>query len=129
MHTITAECADSSGVSGCTSSTVLTVNPAVLAATPNNWGRQYGAPNGPTHLDVSHWLDTGVQVVVGGTPGQVYQIQASDDLLHWTVLETVSAGPTGAIELPGRGGAHPPVSVLSRGAAIASARPRAAQSP
>lgn len=41
---------------------------------------------------------TGAQLTFAGTPGQVYQIQASVDLLHWTVLETVTATPTGVIQ-------------------------------
>jgi hypothetical protein len=55
-------------------------------------------PNGQLRLDVSQVSNTGAQLTVAGTPGQVYQIQASSDLIHWTTLETVTAAPTGAIE-------------------------------
>jgi hypothetical protein len=39
-----------------------------------------------------------VAITFAGTPGQAYQIQASADLDRWTVLETVTASPTGAIQ-------------------------------
>ena len=35
----------------------------------------------------------------GGTPDGVYQIQVSTDLIHWTLLDIVTASSTGIIEI------------------------------
>jgi hypothetical protein len=55
--------------------------------------------NGQLQLTVSQSSASGAQLVVGGTPGQAYRIQASVDLVHWTLLETVTAPPTGVIDI------------------------------
>ena len=56
-------------------------------------------PNGQLRLNITQAGATGAQLTVAGTPGQAYQIQASVDLLHWTVLETVTATATGVIQI------------------------------
>jgi len=56
-------------------------------------------PNGQLRLNASQVSNTGAQLTVAGTPGKVYQIEVSVDLVHWTVLETVTATPTGVIEI------------------------------
>lgn len=43
--------------------------------------------------------DEGARISMGGTPGRTYQIEASTDLLHWIVIDTVTATPTGIIEI------------------------------
>jgi MBG domain (YGX type)/Bacterial Ig-like domain (group 3)/Cadherin-like domain len=54
-------------------------------------------PPNQIQIDATNILTTGVQLTLAGTPGQVYQIQVSTDLLNWVFLETVRASPTGII--------------------------------
>jgi hypothetical protein len=48
-------------------------------------------------IDTADINTTGLQLTMGGTPGRVYQVQTSTDLRNWTLLETVTATPTGII--------------------------------
>jgi hypothetical protein len=54
-------------------------------------------PPNQIQIDASEIATTGVQLTLGGTPGQVYDVQVSTDLLNWSLLETVTASPTGII--------------------------------
>ena len=54
---------------------------------------------GEMFLDASGLQETGTQVVLAATPGQVYQMQVSSDLVHWTVLGTAAANATGVVEV------------------------------
>jgi hypothetical protein len=50
-------------------------------------------------IDASNLSGNGAQLTMGGTPGGVYQVQASTDLVNWTVIATVTASPTGIISV------------------------------
>ncbi len=49
-------------------------------------------------LDVSN-PEAGVKITMGGTPGQLYQVQASTNLVDWVVLTDVVASPAGYLEV------------------------------
>jgi hypothetical protein len=59
---------------------------------------QFLPPN-EVQINASKIASTGIQLTFSGTPDQVYQIQASTDLLNWVLLETVTATPTGIISV------------------------------
>jgi hypothetical protein len=59
---------------------------------------EFLSPN-QIQFDASNLATTGVQLTMGGMPGQVYQVQVSTDLLNWVLLETVTATPTGIISV------------------------------
>jgi hypothetical protein len=50
-------------------------------------------------LDASGMQDAGVELTMGGTPGQSYAIEASTDFVHWTVLSIETADSTGVIQI------------------------------
>ncbi len=54
-------------------------------------------PPNQLQIDVSQLSTTGVQLTLGGTPNAVYDVEVSTDLLNWSLLETVTASPTGII--------------------------------
>jgi hypothetical protein len=54
---------------------------------------------GACQIDVSDMAQSGADVKITGTAGQVYQIQVSTDLQVWTLLETVTATPLGIIAI------------------------------
>jgi hypothetical protein len=54
-------------------------------------------PPNDLQINASQITTNGVQLTLAGTPGQVYQVQVSSDLLNWVLLETVTATPTGII--------------------------------
>jgi hypothetical protein len=56
-------------------------------------------PPNQIQIDASQISTNGVQLTLGGTPGQVYQIQVSTDLVNWVLLETVTATPTGIMSV------------------------------
>jgi hypothetical protein len=51
------------------------------------------------HVDLSNTNGGGAVFTEGGTPGSVYEIQVSTNLVDWTVLATVTATSTGIIEI------------------------------
>ena len=55
------------------------------------------AGNGPNILGVTAGATT-VTLRLAGIPNQVYQIEASTDLLHWTRIGQATAGPHGLFE-------------------------------
>ena len=56
-------------------------------------------PNGQLQIQAPQFSQSGVEVLVAGTPGQLYQIQTSLDLVDWTLLEAATADATGVIEI------------------------------
>jgi hypothetical protein len=56
-------------------------------------------PPNQIQINATNLTTTGVQLGLAGTPGQVYQVQASTNLLNWVLLETVTATPTGIISV------------------------------
>ncbi|HWN95659.1 MAG TPA: MBG domain-containing protein, partial [Methylomirabilota bacterium] len=54
--------------------------------------------NNQMEIDVSKMSTEGVKIIMGGTPGRAYEIQASEDLVTWATLTTVTASPLGVIE-------------------------------
>jgi hypothetical protein len=48
--------------------------------------------------DASELLTVGNRITMGAVPGHVYQIQVSDDLVTWTLLQTVTANANGVVE-------------------------------
>jgi hypothetical protein len=96
-----------------TNETTLTYTPpSNLAANEDSFGILYSDGHGgeavgfvtleflpPNDLQInaSQITTNGVQLTLAGTPGQVYQVQVSSDLLNWVLLETVTATPTGII--------------------------------
>jgi hypothetical protein len=59
---------------------------------------QFLPPN-ELQINAPNLAGAGIQLTFSGTPGQVYQIQASADLLNWVLLETVTATSTGIISV------------------------------
>jgi len=59
---------------------------------------QFLPPN-ELQINAPNLAGAGIQLTFSGTPDQVYQIQASTDLLNWVLLETVTATPTGIISV------------------------------
>jgi hypothetical protein len=59
---------------------------------------QFLPPNG-LQINATSPGSAGIQLTFSGTPGHVYQIQSSADLVNWVLLETVTATPTGLITL------------------------------
>ncbi len=57
---------------------------------------EFLAPN-ELQIDASQISTAGIQLTFGGTPGTVYDIQVSTDLLNWSFLETVTATSTGVV--------------------------------
>jgi hypothetical protein len=56
-------------------------------------------PPNQIQIDATNLTTTGVQLTLGGTPNQEYEVQVSTDLLNWALLETVMATPTGIISV------------------------------
>jgi hypothetical protein len=50
-------------------------------------------------INGSNLKSSGAQLTMGGTPGGVYLVQASTDLVNWTTIETVTASPMGIISV------------------------------
>jgi len=50
------------------------------------------------HIDTSNIGGAGAQLTMSGSPGQVYEIQASTNLVDWVSLNTVTADPAGSIQ-------------------------------
>jgi len=56
-------------------------------------------PTNSLKINMPAGQSTGAQLIMAGIPNRVYQIQASTNLVDWTTLNTVTADPTGIIEL------------------------------
>ena len=50
-------------------------------------------------LDMSNISTTGTKLTMAGVPGNVYQIQASTNLVNWAILNSVTADPAGMIQV------------------------------
>jgi hypothetical protein len=55
-------------------------------------------PTNSLKINMPAGQSTGAQLTMAGIPNQVYQIQASTNLVNWTTLNTVTADPAGIIE-------------------------------
>jgi hypothetical protein len=51
------------------------------------------------HIDTSNISSAGAQLTMSTIPGQVYEVQASTNLVDWVDLNTVIADPTGIIHV------------------------------
>jgi hypothetical protein len=56
-------------------------------------------PPNQVEIDATNLTTTGVQLTLGGIPGQVYDVEVSTDLVNWVLLETVTASSTGIISV------------------------------
>jgi hypothetical protein len=51
------------------------------------------------HIDVSNISSAGAQLTMSAIPGQVYEVQASTNLVDWVNLKTVTADSSGIIQV------------------------------
>jgi len=56
-------------------------------------------PVNQIHIDASKIAGTGAELTMAGIPGNVYQIQASTNLVNWINLSTVTADGAGLIQV------------------------------
>jgi len=75
------------------------VNAAVLPGDYVNAVVAVGTRQNILQLDLSEINTVGAKLTMGGTPGQSYQILVSTNLRDWKVLTTVTAAPTGLVEI------------------------------